>query len=187
MREECCVEESGGFTLVIRDTEASIYAPVEIESSSAAILCEHLRAAPSTYQVNFYLGGCVGGCCFTGQKIISAMNSCAANITCYADAPVQSMASLIALSGDKLYLLPNSFLMFHNYSTDYSGKGASILAGVYHNHKFLITQSDTICYPFLTQKELKLLKKDTDIFIHWDDKTLEDRFTRHFVGDNDDE
>ena len=46
---------------------------------------------------------------------------------------------------------PNTFLMFHNYSTTYEGKGGELVAQVEAVDKTLKKVEETYCLPFLTK------------------------------------
>lgn len=55
-----------------------------------------------------------GGSVFDGMSIVSAIRSCRAVTHCYVDGIAASMAAVIAVSGDKLYMMDYAKLMIHD-------------------------------------------------------------------------
>lgn len=121
-----------------------------------------------------------GGRLDVGVSLIHAIVNCAAPVTAIVEAPSYSMASILACACSKLHLCENTFLMFHNYSTLYGGKGGELMSSIHHNDSHFNQLMEDVCYPFLTKKELKKIQKDEDIYIYSSDETLEKRKTRHF-------
>lgn len=62
-----------------------------------------------------------GGSLFEGVAIANAIRSHPANVTCFVDSLAASVASLIALAGDRLVMKPQSLLMIHDASTGTHG------------------------------------------------------------------
>lgn len=125
---------------------------------------------------------CPGGRVDVGISLINAIRSSAAATTAIVEAPSYSMASVIALATDKLIMLDNTYLMFHNYSSGAYGKGAELITGIKHSDAHFQRMMQGICYPFLTKKELQRIQNDGDIYIYDNDDDLQKRKERHFGG-----
>lgn len=121
-----------------------------------------------------------GGRVDVGRSIINAMKESSAFVHCMVEGPCYSMASIIALSGDKLSLRENTFLMFHNYSTIMSGKGNEIgnahTAKDKHFTQLFISQ----CQPFLSSGECKKVLSGEDFYVYSDESALDKRIKKHF-------
>lgn len=143
-------------------------------------LCHLLRVVVNKDDdVTFHLGN-FGGSCHAGMQIVNAVQNCKGKVTMQVEFPCYSMGALLAISGNDLVMEPSTFLMFHNYSGGSRGKGAELIKGALETHKWLMGMFERIGSPFLTNKEIKKLMRDEDIYIHHDDKTLETRKKRHF-------
>lgn len=125
--------------------------------------------------------GTPGGRCDVGFMLIDRLSS----LPCFVDVivpyPTYSMGALMALCGDSLLVNEGSFLMFHDYS---GGNGRSKGNEMFKsteayceifNHRF-----NTICQPFLTKKECEDVLQGKDLYIKWNDDSLETRIRRHF-------
>lgn len=121
-----------------------------------------------------------GGRCDIGKTIITAMKTSSAKIKCIVEDSCYSMASLIALAGDTLEMYENTFLMFHNYSTMYYGKGNEIELQSKAEKENLDKQMKAYCMPFLTEKECEKIINGEDLYIKWDTPSLKTRIKRHF-------
>lgn len=129
-----------------------------------------------------------GGDCHSGVAIMHALKNCAANVIISVVSPCYSMGAMIALCGDGLILQPKTFLMFHNFSTEQSGKAGELKTGLEHYSRHFFGMLEYGCCPFLTDKEVGMLKRDVDVYVHESDKTLESRIERHFnLGDDEDD
>jgi ATP-dependent protease ClpP protease subunit len=78
-----------------------------------------LRAV-STSSINIRINS-PGGSVFDGVAIANAIRSHPANVTCYVDSLAASIASVIALSGDRLVMRPQSMIMIHDASATVHG------------------------------------------------------------------
>jgi ATP-dependent Clp protease protease subunit len=123
---------------------------------------------------------CPGGRCDIGASIISAMLNSKTSITCLVEAPSYSMGAIIALCGDNLIMKDNTFLMFHDYSGGYYGKGGDTAKAVQYQREQLSRDFESWCVPFLTKKEFSAMMSGEDFYIKNDDPTLAARVKRHF-------
>ncbi len=130
-------------------------------------------------QVALYINS-PGGRIDIGVSLVHAIQNSLAPVTAVIEGPSYSMASIIALACEKLLMLDNTFLMFHNYSTAGDGKGGELMNSMRHNDDHFNKLMSTVCGPFLTKKELAKISNDQDIYIYNDDITLEKRKERHF-------
>lgn len=121
-----------------------------------------------------------GGRIDVGRTIVEAIKKSKAIVTAEVISPSYSMASLIAISCDNLILNPHTFLMFHNYSSYSGGKGNALVQQVTNINELLLEFFTSICKPFLTPREIKLVANDKDVYINWDDDSLPHRISRHF-------
>ncbi len=137
-----------------------------------------LNMAKDGDKINILIA-CNGGRCDIGQIIIHAMKNSKAYITTEVLYPTYSMGSCIALAGKELKLHKGAFLMFHNYSGGAGGKGDALVQGVISDDKALKTFNDG-CMPFLSKPEMNKINSDKDIYIFWDDISLQERIDRHF-------
>lgn len=71
--------------------------------------------AVTTSKINLRLNS-PGGSVFEGIAIANAIRQHPANVTVYVDSVAASIASVIALAGDRLVMMPQSQLMVHNAS-----------------------------------------------------------------------
>jgi ATP-dependent Clp endopeptidase proteolytic subunit ClpP len=71
--------------------------------------------AVATKNINIRLNS-PGGSVFDGIAIANAIRSHPANVTVYVDSLAASIASVIALAGDRLVMMPQSQIMVHNAS-----------------------------------------------------------------------
>ncbi len=124
--------------------------------------------------------GTGGGRCDVGFMLIDRFK----NIDCFVDVivpyPTYSMGALMALCGDSLTVSEGSFLMFHDYSGGGRSKGNELFKSTeayceIFNHRF-----NTICQPFLSKKECEDVLQGKDLYIKWNDPTLDARIKRHF-------
>lgn len=129
--------------------------------------------------VNIYLSN-IGGSVTVGLRLCQAMKQCQGTIVVHAEAECQSMGAIISLCGDALVLYPGAFLMFHNYSIGYAGKGGEfhMASGEYQRQFKEIMEH--CCYPFLSKAEINKLAEDKDAYIHPTDDDLKKRLKRHF-------
>ena len=121
-----------------------------------------------------------GGSIDVGLSIIDSIKQCKAPVTAVVQAPSYSMASVAALACDNIVFLKHTYLMFHNYSIGTHGKGAEFMMSTKHNDEHINAIFKEYCSPFLTAAEMKKVSSDSDVYIKWDDPTLDKRIARHF-------
>lgn len=121
-----------------------------------------------------------GGDCSVGFFLIDQLQSleCAVNVE--VDYPSYSMGAITALCGDSLTFQPDTYIMFHDYSGGMNGKGEETYMYSTNFRKVFKDRFTRICYPFLSKSEINNMFKGEDIYIHWDDPTLQQRIKRHF-------
>jgi len=159
-----------------------IYLSESIEGSFRYVdLCHALRTKTAEDVVYIYLS-CFGGDMYAGAAIISAIRDSKAQIITVVTAPTFSMGSTIALAGDNMIMKPNSFLMFHNYTATERGKGQELVDAVVHGDKWAKVFVENVAGKFLTKQEHKRIGEDKDVYVHWNDENLIDRYARHWPG-----
>jgi len=121
-----------------------------------------------------------GGRIDVGHMIVQAIQSTKAYVSCVVAHASYSMASIIALAGDELTLLPHSLLMFHNYSTGMGGKGGELVQGILSSDEYIRNIMNDICTPFLSKDELRQIAHDRDIYVKYNDPDLKRRIKRHY-------
>jgi len=85
-----------------------------IESeNSAKYFREELSAHPDTKQINIYINS-YGGSVFEGTAIYNQLKRHPAQKTVYIDGFACSVASIIAMAGDKIVMPKNAMMMIHN-------------------------------------------------------------------------
>jgi hypothetical protein len=91
------------------------------------------------------------------------------------------MGAIMALCGDSLAVNKGSFLMFHDYSNGGGrAKGNETLKSTEAYCEIFNYRFNSICQPFLTKKECESVQQGTDLYIKWNDPTLNQRIARHF-------
>lgn len=106
-----------------------------------------------------------GGSVFEGIAIANAIRMHPANVTVYVDSLAASIASIIALSGDKLVMMPQSQLMIHDASGGCYGNAAEME----YMRNLLEKQSDNIASAYAdaaggTKDEWRARMKDETWF-----------------------
>ncbi len=122
----------------------------------------------------------LGGSTHSGVMLAHAIKRCQATVLISVEAPCYSMGAIIALTGDALTMRPGTFLMFHNYSGGFYGKGREIVDLVTTFNVHIVDSLKHFCYPFLSKKEINVLAKDQDVYVMSTEEKLIDRLKRHF-------
>lgn len=156
----------------------TFYGRIESFDSYAELL-EDLEKAQQGDMITLYFN-CSGGDCAIGESIIRALHITQATTNCIVEAPCWSMGSIVALQCDNLYFNEDTFLMFHDYSTGYRGKGSEMSQMMSIEQENTNKQIKKWCMPFLTKKEYDNIVSGTDVYIKWDDPTMKKRLKRHF-------
>jgi len=80
---------------------------------TAADFAKDLKALGDIKTLNIYINSC-GGSVFEGQAIYSILKRHSAEKNIYVDGIAASIASLIAMAGDNIYMPANAMMMIHN-------------------------------------------------------------------------
>ena len=129
-----------------------------------------LRTASETDLIYLHLNS-PGGDFNTGLQIINNIAASSARVVTILEARAYSMAALIFLSGDELFVHDNCQLMFHTYSGIFAGKGNEQQAEIAAVGRWFEKVMRRICTPFLTDDEVNLILKGADYWIDSDDIT----------------
>lgn len=121
-----------------------------------------------------------GGRIDVGHMIVQSIQETRAHVQCIVAHASYSMAAVIALAGDELIMLPNSLLMFHNYSSGMGGKGGELVQGILSSDEYIRNIMNDVCTPFLSREEMRKIAQDQDIYVKYSDANLNARIKRHF-------
>lgn len=179
-------EDSDLIGYVIEGNDIYVYGEVKSELIEYVPLLNYLNNASYKDRVVIHLQS-YGGDCHTACVLSHAIRNTDAFTEIVVEGPSYSAGAIIALAGNNTELLPGTFLMFHNYSTVESGKAGTMKIGLEHYSRHYINMIQYFCQPFLTDMEVKKIKNDQDVYIHWDDKGLDVRLERHHQINNNDE
>lgn len=90
------------------------------EDVTAADIAEEIKALGDVDQLNIYINS-YGGSVFAGQAIYSILKRHQARKNVYIDGIAASIASVIAMAGDAIYMPKNAMMMVHNAWTFTAG------------------------------------------------------------------
>lgn len=168
---------------IVSSEEHHIYLSdyVHFETSVYTDLIHFLKNAPANDVVKIHLAN-FGGSVHAGLQLAHAIKECQALTIVDVSAPCYSMGAILALCGRCVVTRPTSYLMFHNYSGGESGKGAELKTSIGEFSKHFEKILRYFCTPFLTEKEVKSLLKDEDVYVHFDNQEFIKRLKRHFKG-----
>lgn len=121
-----------------------------------------------------------GGRCDIGFQMIDAIGRCECPVEIIVEYPTYSMGAIMALCGDSLTLMPDTYIMFHDYSGGSVGKGGETALYTNNYREVFRKRFERICKPFLTQEECDQMFKGEDIYISDTDPSLKKRIKRHF-------
>ena len=121
-----------------------------------------------------------GGRCDVGFMLIDRLQALECPKDVIVPYPSYSMGAIMALCGDSLVINEGSFLMFHDYSTGGRSKGNELFKSTEAYSEVFAHRFRKICKPFLTEKECEDVLQGKDLYIKWNDPTLESRKRRHF-------
>jgi len=127
-----------------------------------------LRTATDTDLIYIHLNS-PGGDFNTGLQIINNIAASEAKVVTVLEARAYSMAAMIFLSGDELYVHDNCQLMLHTYSGIFSGKGNEQQAEVAAVGKWFEKVMRRICARFLSDEELDNIIKGSDFWMDSDE------------------
>jgi len=177
--------EEGYFSeyVITKHEKVDIYLTGTMEEGKFYTGIEHkLRQLNKEDVVNFYLrnyGGTING---LNDLVSGIKDSQAHQVNMIVTAPSYSCGALIALCGTSLTMKPNTFLMFHNYSSGGDGKGGEFMESAKQHDKWIKQLMRSMASPFLTDDEIIALDHDQDLYIMANDKGLKSRCNRHFNG-----
>ena len=161
-----------------KHTEWDLYGPIK-EFSEYEKLIKGLKEATEGDKIDL-LVNCTGGRCDVGFMIVQAIRGSKAHIHCVVTYESYSMGSLIAIAGDSMEMLPNTFLMFHTYSGGTGGKSGDMIQHLPNMDSSLKGMFKDVCQPFLTKKEMMSIHKGHDLYVRAEDEDLQNRIKRHF-------
>lgn len=127
-----------------------------------------LRTATDTDLIYIHLNS-PGGDFNTGLQIINNIAASEAKVVTVLEARAYSMAAMIFLSGDELFVHDNCQLMLHTYSGVFSGKGNEQQAEVAAVGKWFEKVMRRICARFLSDEELDNIIKGSDFWMDSDE------------------
>jgi ATP-dependent protease ClpP protease subunit len=166
--EDETTDNSVAYKLYTQKTEQRIHHVYLSESITSSDnytdLLHHLRTASSDDQFRLYLNN-FGGYLHTGVQLINAMRDSPAVVITVVDAPVYSMASLLALCGDDIIINNNSYLMFHDYSGGTYGKGNELFIKALNDRQYTAQLFSDYAYPFLSEEEINDIFEGKDLYI----------------------
>lgn len=93
--------------------------------TSANTFLEKLESFGEFDNVNIYINS-LGGSCFEGHAIYNILKRCKAYKTVYVDGFACSVASVIAMAGDKVVMPKNTVMMLHNAWTYCCGNATQL-------------------------------------------------------------
>lgn len=154
-------------TIKVERNLHQVYLNNEISSPEdyAALLKLLRNPLESTSQIFLYLNN-AGGSLSTGMQLINAIEDCTATLICVIDAPIYSMATLLALACPAVMVKSKAFMMFHDFSGGFYGKSQENTAHLdawKHEFKLLLTG---VGKNFLTKKEINDILCGKDLYIH---------------------
>lgn len=127
-----------------------------------------LRTATDTDLIYIHLNS-PGGDFNTGLQIINNIAASEAKVVTVLEARAYSMAAMIFLSGDELFVHDNCQLMLHTYSGVFSGKGNEQQAEVAAVGKWFEKVMRRICARVLSDTELDSIIKGSDFWMDSDE------------------
>lgn len=143
----------------------SVYLTEEIgESKNYRDLFNLLREANPEDNFIIYMNN-FGGYVSTGVDIINAMKACNGQVFTCMTGPCYSMAPLITLAAQKVFIEEDTFMMFHDYSTGAEGKGNEISIRMEHEKPHFDNMFKKIVNGFLTKQEIKNVLKGQDLYL----------------------
>jgi ATP-dependent protease ClpP protease subunit len=123
-----------------------------------------LRNASNQDVIVLYINS-PGGNLDTGISIINAIRSCPGRVASVLTGPVCSMAPLIALVADKVFVEEDVYMMFHDYSGGAVGKGNEQLAQIKVEKAFYDELFKRIVKGFLNTKEINRILTGSDLYL----------------------
>lgn len=109
-----------------------------------------------------------GGSVHTGMQIMTALKETKAHIVAKVNSPSYSMGAVIVCAADDIQLSPYAFLMYHDFSATFSGKGSESLAHIIAIRIMLTNTLLNTCVKkgVLTTEQALAVFDGVDIYIH---------------------
>lgn len=164
---------------IVRYTHRAYLSDSILDIHSYAHFVNMFETAQDGDTIHLYLAN-LGGRCDSCVYIANAMKMCKGTVNVIVAGRCCSAGATLALCGHGLQMRPNTYLMFHNYSSVDGGKGQELKQSVEETRRWIHGYFRMFHSPFLTDEEIKNVEKDQDVYIHWDDRGLIKRLKRHF-------
>lgn len=162
------LEFTRGYVLERDGCNYNFYMSDEIgDVSNYEDMIKGLKALPEGTTVTLHLAN-FGGYVHTGVQIINAMKASKAHTIAEVEGPSYSMGALIACAANELQLHPYAFLMFHDYSGGFRGKGSEsreMIKAFDTLSRNLMTQ-ECQAKGILTKEQVDAVSSGSDIYIH---------------------
>jgi ATP-dependent Clp protease, protease subunit len=147
------------------------YLSGEIESPENYISWfEQIRSAEENDVVILHINS-PGGSLATTLQFLRVLEECRGTTVACVEGMCMSAATMIFLSCKHKEISRFSQFMFHNYSTEWSGKGGSIYSGMNHMHKAFESMIRKLYDGVLTDEELTQLMEDRDVWLDSEEMT----------------
>jgi ATP-dependent protease ClpP protease subunit len=136
-----------------------------IESSEEYIQWfDTIRHSSNNDVIKIYINS-YGGDVFTAIQMMRVLQESSASVIMSVEGACMSAATMIFLSGDVFEVSEHSMFMFHNYSSDISGKGGEMFDRLQHERKWSERMLREIYVDFLTPEEIKAILDNKDIWM----------------------
>jgi len=157
------LNDNGTYTKQPKHTYFTLYlGDFDTEDNSIDEIFNTLRTTEGSKEVTIFIHS-YGGSIAEGQRFQNIINNDFKNkSTTYLDNMGYSMGAMLFTFGHYRVVYENSEIMFHNYSSGYSGKGHELKAQQIHKDKTLTSYVKKTLKPFFKKKELKKLINGKD-------------------------
>ena len=166
--EEKTIIENDSVYIINNPSQTNIYSIYLLEeigdSKHYRDVFNLLREADEDEYFKLYLNN-RGGYVHTGLDIMNAMKACKGVVLTCMTGACYSMAPLIVLTGDKVYVEEDSFMMFHDYSGGTAGKGNEIHSQIVYEKPHFDAMFRKITKGFLKESEIKRVLKGQDLYL----------------------
>lgn len=126
-----------------------------------------LRESGEDDHIILYLNN-YGGYVHTGIDIVNSIRASHGKVYTCMTGPCYSMAPLIVLAGDKVFVEQDVFMMFHDYSGASRGKGHEMTAQILHEKPHFDAMFERLAKGFLTKNEIKDINNGQDLYLDRD-------------------
>ena len=110
-----------------------------------------------------------GGDLFTAIQMMRVLGECEGTVIVSVEGACMSAATMIFLQGDVFEISSHSMFMFHNYSGGQFGKGGEMYDSIVHERAWSEKLLRDIYSDFLTDKEIKSMLENKDIWMDGDE------------------